>query len=62
MCHETAPPGLWDGIAYLDYKTTVQSLLTVMYDEKEHCFRSFPELEWLMPAMKPFSCSVKKDE
>lgn len=56
-CHESAPPGTWDHLPILTWKSTLQSMLTTIYDYNNCCFRSFPELEWLMPDIKPFPSS-----
>ncbi|KAK9916615.1 hypothetical protein WJX75_004908 [Coccomyxa subellipsoidea] len=47
-CHDTAPPGMWRYIKYLDFKTELQSLLLVMWNPEKHRFESFPELNWLL--------------
>lgn len=54
-CHDTAPPGTWDGIGALNYMETFQSMFTTMYDEDNCCFRSFPDLNWILPDVKPLA-------
>jgi omega-6 fatty acid desaturase (delta-12 desaturase) len=47
-CHDSAPPGLWRYVKYLDFKTELQSLLLVMWNPDTHRFESFPDLNWLL--------------
>jgi omega-6 fatty acid desaturase (delta-12 desaturase) len=47
-CHDSAPPGLWRYVKYLDFKTELQSLLLVMWNPDTHRFESFSDLNWLL--------------